>query len=714
MPDLNIPNPSPESDAQLERVTGMIREHLAGQITPDQVASIAHAQAVDRILEQLNCDKQLRTGSLLFFLGQAGLLEKEALREGFDGETVNLVAGVQKLSDFGLPDEWQPDKQLPPRQAEALRQMLVAIASDIRLVLVRLADQLVRLQALRKSPSEDPRKAALETREIFAPLANRLGVWQIKWQLEDLAFRFLQPEVYQRLAKALQQSRAERIDYLEKFQNILREALAEEGVTAEVAGRAKHLYSIWRKMQKKHLEFDELFDVRAVRILVDNVADCYAALGVVHSRWQYIRGEFDDYIATPKENGYRSLHTAVIGPGGRVVEVQIRTHDMHNRAELGVAAHWRYKEGRGHDAAFDQKIQWLRQILEPEDKDESASDLIDRVKSEINEDRVYVISPKGEIVDLPTGATPLDFAYHVHSEVGHHCRGAKVNGRMVSLTYKLVTGEQVEIVTAKNSSPSRDWLVPQFGYIASPRTRAKVRNWFRRQDQEQNRRQGKTMLEKELGRLGVKSFSLPQLVKMLKVGTIEELYGKIGSGDVSMTAVSDAVQQHEGIVNDEPTVSIKRKRNTQVGNRFVIAGLGDLLSNPARCCGPMPPEPISGYLTQGRGVSIHRSNCTNLIRLASKSPERILEVKWETGESEFYPVKIRLEAHDRSGLTRDVANLLGDENISINALEVRTSRGDNSAVMDLMVEVKGLDQLSRILNRLSTLPNVINVTRTKH
>lgn len=713
MSDFSIPDPAPEHDTPLARVTGIVRQHLADRVSDQQAARIAHAQAVDRILEELKCDDQLRAGALLFFLVQADLLAKEALQAQFDAEIVNLVSGVEKLSDFGLPDGWQPDKELPPRQAEALRQMLVAIASDIRLVLVRLADQLVHLQALRESPSEDPGKAALETREIFAPLANRLGVWQIKWQLEDLAFRFLQPEVYRRLAKALQQSRTERIEYLEKFQNILRDALAEEGVKAEVAGRAKHLYSIWRKMQKKHLEFDELFDVRAVRILVDNVADCYAALGAVHSRWQYIPGEFDDYIATPKENGYRSLHTAVIGPGGHVVEVQIRTHDMHSRAELGVAAHWRYKEGRGHDAAFDQKIQWLRQILEPEDKDETASDLIDRVKSEIAEDRVYVISPQGEIVDLPAGATPVDFAYHVHSEIGHHCRGAKVNGRMVPLTYKLVTGEQVEIVTAKNSNPSRDWLVPQFGYIASPRTRAKVRNWFRRQDQEQNRRQGKTMLEKELGRLGVKGFSLPQLVKMLRVGTIEELYGKIGSGDVSMTAVSDAVQQHEGIV-DEPSVTFKRRRKSQAGNRFLIAGLGDLLSSPARCCGPMPPEPISGYLTQGRGVSIHRSNCSNLIRLASKSPERILEVKWETGESEVYPVKIRLEAHDRSGLTRDVANLLSDHNIGINALEVRTSRSDNSAVMDLMIEVKGLDQLSRILNRLSILPNVINVTRTKH
>lgn len=714
MTELNIPNPSPESGAQLARALGMIGELESGEIAAAQAAKIGHAQAVDRILEELRCDDRLRVASLLFFLLKVGLLDKDALPGQFDAETLGLVAGVEKLSDFGLPDEWQPDKQLPPRQAEALRQMLVAIASDIRLVLVRLADQLVRLQSLRATPNEDARKAALETREIFAPLANRLGIWQIKWQLEDLAFRFLQPEMYRRLAKALRQSRSERIEYLDEFQNKLRDALAEEGVKGDVAGRAKHLYSIWRKMQKKHLEFDELFDVRAVRILVDTVADCYGALGAVHSRWQYIRGEFDDYIATPKENGYRSLHTAVIGPGGHVVEVQIRTHDMHNRAELGVAAHWRYKEGRGHDAAFDQKIQWLRQILEPEDKDESAGDLIDRVKSEINEDRVYVISPRGEIVDLPAGATPLDFAYHVHSEVGHHCRGAKVNGRMVSLTYKLVTGEQVEIVTAKNSNPSRDWLVPQFGYIASPRTRAKVRNWFRKQDQEQNRRQGKAMLEKELGRIGVKGFALSTLVKMLRVGTIEELYGKIGSGDISMTAVSDAVQQHEGITADEPIVPIKRRRKAAAGNRFVIAGLGDLLSNPARCCGPMPPESISGYLTQGRGVSIHRSNCSNLIRLKAKSPERILEVRWETGDSEFYPVKIRLEAHDRSGLTRDVANLLSDANISINALEVRTNRSDNTAVMDLMIEVKGLDQLSRILNRLSILPNVINVTRTKH
>lgn len=714
MSDLNNTNPGEAAVNERTQALALAKEVQAGGLTQVQSARMKHWEAVDRILEELNCDDRLRSGALLYFLIDAGLLPRERLQSEFGPELRALVAGVETLAGFGLPDEWRPDMQLPPRQAESLRQMLVAIASDVRLVLVRLADQLVRLQRLRDSDSEKTRKTALETREIFAPLANRLGVWQLKWQLEDLAFRHLEPEAYRRLAKLLQQSRSERIAYLENFQAVLREALAEEDVSAEVAGRAKHLYSIWRKMQKKHLEVEELFDLRAVRVLVDSVADCYAALGVVHSRWQYIPGEFDDYIATPKENGYRSLHTAVIGPGGHPVEVQIRTRDMHSRAELGVAAHWRYKEGRSQDAAFDQKIQWLRQILEPEDKDETANDLIDRVKSEISEDRVYVISPRGEIVDLPAGSTPLDFAYHVHSEVGHHCRGAKVNGRMVTLTYKLRTGEQVEIVTAKNSSPSRDWLVPQFGYIASPRTRAKVRNWFRRQDQDQNRRQGKAMLEKELGRLGLRSFPLAQLVKLLRVGTAEELYGKIGSGDLSLEVVSDALQQHQGVTPDQPPIVIKRKRKPQKGNRFVIAGLGDLLSNPARCCRPMPPEPIRGYLTQGRGVSIHRDNCTNLIRLAAKSPERILEVTWETGDADFHPVRIRLEAHDRAGLTRDVANLLSDENVHINALEARSNRRDNSAVMELLIEVKGLDQLSRILNRLSTLPNVISVNRTEH
>jgi GTP pyrophosphokinase len=714
MPDLNNTNPSHGTANERAHALAIAREVQAGDLNGEQSAQMRHWEAVDRILVDLNCDDRLRSGALLYCLIDAGLLPRDRLQSEFEPELRALVTGVETLSGFGLPEEWRPEMQLPPRQAESLRQMLVAIASDVRLVLVRLADQLVRLQELQNTEPEKARKTALETREIFAPLANRLGVWQIKWQLEDLAFRYLDPDAYRRLAKVLQQSRSERIAYLENFQSTLREALEEEGVSAEVAGRAKHLYSIWRKMQKKHVEVDELFDLRAVRVLVDTVAECYAALGVVHSRWQYIPGEFDDYIATPKENGYRSLHTAVIGPGGHPVEVQIRTRDMHNRAELGVAAHWRYKEGRSQDAAFDQKIQWLRQILEPEDKDETANDLIDRVKSEISEDRVYVISPRGEIVDLPAGSTPLDFAYHVHSEIGHHCRGAKVNGRMVTLTYKLRTGEQVEIVTAKNSSPSRDWLVPQFGYIASPRTRAKVRNWFRRQDQDQNRRQGKAMLEKELGRLGLKAFPLPQLVKLLRTGTAEELYGKIGSGDLSLEAVSDALQQHQGITPDQAPVVIKRKRKPNKGNRFLIAGLGDLLSNPARCCGPMPPEAIRGYLTQGRGVSIHRDNCANLIRLAAKSPERILEVTWEASDADFYPVRIRLEAHDRPGLARDVANILSDENVHIDALEARSDRRDNSAVMELLIEVKGLDQLSRVLNRLSTLPNVTSVNRVEH
>lgn len=712
MAEINSDTPAIAPGSLVDRARALAGQLSPAGLNPDQAAAIDRAHAVEAALAQLSNDDALRAGALLHPLCRAQLVSQELVAAEFGPEVAGLVKGLEKLSDFGLPEWWRPDMDLPPRQAESLRQMLVAIASDIRLVLARLAEQLVILEEQRRAPATDRRRAALETREIFAPLANRLGIWQLKWQLEDLAFRALEPEKYRRLVRSLRERRDDRVAYLEKIKDVLRKELAEAGVIAEVTGRPKHLYSIWRKMQRKHLEFNELFDIRAVRILVDTVADCYAALGVVHGLWPYLPGEFDDYIATPKENGYRSLHTAVIGPGGHPLEVQIRTHEMHQRAELGVAAHWRYKEGRGQDAAFDQKIHWLRSLLEPEEQGETAGDLIDRVRADILDDRVYVISPRGDIVDLPAGATPLDFAYHVHSEVGHHCRGAKVNGRMVPLTYRLKTGEQVEIITAKNSHPSRDWLVPQFGYMVSPRTRAKVRSWFRRQDQEQNRRQGRAMLEKELGRLGMKDFPLARLVKHLRVGTAEEMFVKIGSGDVSLGSVAECVQQNQETRAPAPapaTAPPRRRRKTR--SRFVIAGLGDLLSNPARCCGPMPPEPIRGYLTQGRGVSIHRRDCANLLRLAAEHPERILEVAWQEGEAEFYPVRIRVAAHDRAGLTRDVTGLLADENVSITALDLRTNRGDNSCTMDLVAEVRGLEQLSRILNRLSTLPNVTAVNR---
>jgi len=711
MTDLKVDTQGERQGSLTERAQALAGGLNPATLTPSQAAAVDRSFAVDKTLSELSTDDALRAGALLHPLHHAQLISSETLAAEFGPEVEGLVLGLEKLSDFGLPDGWRPDMDLPARQAEALRQMLVAIASDIRLVLVRLVDQLVLLQELRKAPVADRRRAAMETREIFAPLANRLGIWQLKWQLEDLAFRTLEPEMYRRLVRSLRERRDDRVAYIEQIKEILRDELREAGVNAEVAGRPKHLYSIWRKMQKKRLEFDELFDVRAVRILVDSVADCYAALGVVHSLWIYVPGEFDDYIATPKENGYRSLHTAVIGPGGHPLEVQIRTHEMHQRAELGVAAHWRYKEGRSQDAAFDQKIHWLRSLLEPEEQGETAGDLIDRVRADILDDRVYVISPRGDVVDLPSGATPLDFAYHVHSEIGHHCRGAKVNGRMVPLTYQLKTGEQVEIITAKNSHPSRDWLVPQFGYLVSPRTRAKVRNWFRRQDQDQNRRQGKVMLEKELGRLGVKDFPLPKLLRQLRVGTTEELHGKLGSGDLSLGAVAEAVQQQDTREAVPLAPAVRKPTRRKSKSRFVVAGLGDLLSNPARCCGPMPPESIKGFLTQGRGVSIHRSNCSNLLRLAAEHPERILEVAWQEGEVEAYLVRILLLAHDRAGLTRDVTGLLADEGVSITALDVRTNRGDNSATMDLVAEVKGLEQLSRILNRLSTLPNVTSVNR---
>jgi GTP pyrophosphokinase len=674
----------------------------------------ARGEAIADLVRGLNGDPDLICGALLFPLVQAGTLDAAKIQDRFGAAIATLVDGLVALGRFHLPANWNPDSTLSRDQAESVRQMLLAIASDVRLVLVRLAEQLDRMRRLKNGRDPERRAAARETQVVFAPLANRLGIWQLKWELEDLAFRFLEPATYKRIASALQQRRSDRERYILDVKHRLTAELARQGIKAEISGRPKHIYSIWRKMQRKQVGLDELFDIRAVRVLVESVADCYAALGLVHGLWHYIPGEFDDYIATPKENGYRSIHTAVIGPGGQPLEVQIRSREMHEHAELGVAAHWRYKEGgRGH-RAFDEKINWLRQLLVPESHDDTAEDFIDRVRAEIFEDRVYVISPRGDVVDLPQGATPLDFAYHVHTEVGHHCRGAKVNGRMVPLTYVLNTGEQVEIITAKNAHPSRDWLIPQRGYLASPRSRAKVRGWFRREDQDQNRRQGRIMLDRELGKLGLKELKMPALLKSLRVGNLDELHLGLGSGEISLAAVTQAVAQQQPSTGNRSRQSSPRGQRSRARGRNAVAvdGIGDLMSNFARCCRPVPPEPIAGYITKGRGVTIHRKQCRNLLRLRENQRERVLQVTWnEAGENAEHPVDIRIEAYDRQGLTRDVTAVFADAKISIQEMKVATFPVHNTAQIDLRISVRGLEELSRILNRLSTLPNVISAER---
>ncbi len=621
---------------------------------------------------------------------------------------------MSQLGEFGLPADWTPEQGLESGQAEALRKMLLAVIGDVRLVVVRLAGQ---LQKMRAAKSLDPvlrRKLATETREVYAPLANRLGVWQLKWELEDLAFRYLQPADYKRIAAALNARRSERERYMEELKTLLRSELHGAGIEATIEGRPKHIYSIWRKMQAKHLAFEQLMDIRAARVLVNTVVECYAALGVVHSLWQFIAGEFDDYIATPKDNRYRSIHTAVIGPGAQAVEIQIRTHEMHANSERGVAAHWRYKEGGRSDQAYERKINQLRSLLAPTEGGDTSRDFLDRMRVDLFQDRIYVISPKGEIVDVPVGGTPLDFAYQVHTDLGHRTRGAKVNGRMVPLDYRLKNSETVEIITAKTAQPSRDWLSPQSGFLASPRHRNKVRAWFRKQNETQNKAEGRAMFDREIQRLGVNSPPIPELLSELKLPSTEALHEALGLGEVSPAQVAGAIQRILHAREARPEHSARTKTPSAVREPDIeVQGVGDLLSTYARCCKPVPPEPIVGYITVGRGVSIHAQSCANLARLSIKSPARVLAVAWgKMGSSEF-PVEIDVQAFDRRGLVRDVSAALADDKISIRGMNTVTDKRDSVAHMRIEISITGLPQLSQVLGRIAQLPNVISARRKK-
>jgi len=506
--------------------------------------------------------------------------------------------------------------------------------------------------------------------------------------------------------------RADREEYIAEVIELLRNELTKVRIDADIEGRPKHIYSIWRKMQRKGLSFEQLYDIRAVRILVNTIADCYAALGIVHGLWPYIPGEFDDYIATPKDNLYRSLHTAVIGPGKQPLEIQIRTREMHDHAELGVAAHWRYKEGGKGNAAYEQKIVWLRQILEPAERDgETESDFLERVRSEVFEDRVYALTPRGEVVDLPRGATPLDFAYHIHTDLGHRCRGAKVNGRMVPLNQPLANGDQVEIVAGKQLNPSRDWLVPSLGYLVSQRNRNKVRAWFRKLDEDQNRQQGRQILERELQRLAIHTVTLPDLIGEFGVDNADALYLAIGEGDINVAQITGAIQRRAK--PQELPSPIPRRPTAQPKETAGVSveGVGDLLSHFARCCSPVPPEPIAGYITLGRGVSIHRQGCANLRRLEKANVDRLIAVEWGSSTEQAFPVDVSVRAFDRRGLVRDISAVLADSKINIHAMNTVTNATDGIADMSLKITVHDLQELSRVLARIQGLPNVLSARR---
>jgi GTP pyrophosphokinase len=627
------------------------------------------------------------------------------------GAAARTARDLSRFGDLGLARDWSPAHGLDARQAESVRKMLLAVVSDPRLVLARLATALVRLRGARKLEPAERERMALAARAVFAPLANRLGVWQLKWELEDLAFRYLQPGDYHRIATALNEKRADRERYIDSLCDALRAELATAGVEAEVHGRPKHIYSIYRKMERKQLPFESIFDVRAVRIIVGSVEDCYAALGIVHGRWSYVASEFDDYIATPKDNQYRSIHTAIVGPRGAIVEVQIRTREMHEHAELGIAAHWQYKEGGARDLTYERKIEALRRLLRPAAAGEPERDFLERMREQLFQDRIYALTPKGEVVDLPRDSTPLDFAYHVHSDLGHRCRGARVNGRIVPLTHRLSNGEVVEIIAGKHPAPSRDWLAPELGYLASPRSRSKVRTWFRHQDSADNRTAGRSIAERELTRAGAGPEQLAALLQALSAHNTEELYQLLGEGTVTATQLAQAIARQ--LRRAEPERKrIPRRASTRRRSPVEIEGVGDLPITLARCCAPIRPQPIVGYATVGRGVTIHRKDCPSLARMQSVQPQRILQVDWTQGDSDLLAVQLAVAAYDRRGLVRDLTDLITQERLSIEEMSTTTDRNSGTAHVAVRLAVRDLDQLARLTKRFKEVPNVLTVQRT--
>lgn len=705
----------PPAEAQtLLRAQQYAASHQAGHRLASGEPVLSHALETAAILGELRLDHESLAAALLYpcieARSEAARGLRDQFKEQFGAAIADLAEGVVRMAQIGALSSRRPALPKPEQQAaqlEALRKMLLAMVQDVRVVLIKLADHLQELRYLAKNGDPDQRRDAAElTRDIFAPLANRLGVWQLKWELEDLALRILEPETYKRIARLLDEKRVDRERYIENVIVSLKAELARAGIAAEVTGRPKHIFSIYKKMIAKSIDFEALYDVRAVRILVGDIKDCYAALGLVHNLWSPIPKEFDDYIAKPKSNNYRSLHTAVTGPEGKAVEVQIRTHEMHQHSELGVAAHWRYKEGARHDRGYDEKIAWLRQILDWKDEVADANELAEQFKTGLFEDTVYVLTPQGRVIDLPKGATPVDFAYHVHTELGHRCRGARVDGAMVPLNTALHNGQQVEIIAAKQGGPSRDWLNPQLGYLKSQGARTKVRQWFNRQNYEADVAQGRALLDKDLQRHGMTGINLDKLAADLGHPKLTDFLAALGRGEIGPKMMQDALRgDAQPAAPIEVPPATRRPRAANRGSVLVV-GIDKLLTVPAKCCKPAPPEPIIGFVTRGRGISVHRADCASVRRL---DPERRVSAEWGDAAGATFPVDIEVEAVDRTGLLRDISEVLSRERINVTA--TNTASRDLSARMRFTLEVANLEQLQRALQLIREVRGVMRAVR---
>ena len=701
-----------EQAHSLEHQTG---EHSLGEGYTCFTAGLEMAE----VLAELQLDADTLIAAVLYRSFREGKLKKANIEEIF-GETVsNLVDGVQKMAAIsGLSNHGDSEVfgQHSEEQAENVRKMLVAMVDDVRVALIKLAERTCAIRAVKKSSVEKRQQVAREVSDVYAPLAHRLGIGHIKWELEDLAFRYLQPYDYKYIAKLLDERRLDRQTYIDDVIQIINNALLADNINATIFGRAKHIYSIWRKMHRKNIGFSEVYDIRAVRILVDSERECYAVLGIVHALWRNIPHEFDDYIANPKENGYRSLHTAVHGPFNKVLEIQIRTHSMHEEAEFGVCAHWRYKDTDSEDqnAGYEQKIEWLRQVLEWHDE-VGGSPWEDQLPTGI-QDRTYVFTPDGHVVELPDRATPVDFAFKIHTDIGIRCKGAKVNGRIVPLNHPLKTADQVEILTGNHTSPSKDWLNKNLGYITTSKARSCLQHWFKQQDRDQNIADGRSMLDHEFKRLAVDNLDFEKLANQLNLKSLDDLYASVGTADISVDKVIFAAQKQLPPVESPNSVASligkAKHEDDRSADDVYIDGVGNLLSSIAKCCKPIPGDSIAGFITKGRGVAIHRQDCVNFLSSQALEPERIIAVDWAEEPGHLYSVDIAIEAFDRHGLLRDITTLLDREKVNVSAMNTLSNKEKNTVDMSFTIEIHDYNELSRVLARINQLPNISSVRRS--
>lgn len=690
-----------------------------GWLTPS--SSFRMGLEMADILGELKLDQPALEAAVLYRTVRENLISLEAISKRFGTEIARLIDGVLQMAAISHPHA--PHHGMSQHnQQENLRKMLVNMVDDVRVALIKIAERTCALRQVRDAPLEKCLQVANEVTDIYAPLAHRLGIGQVKWELEDLAFRYQHADDYKAIARQLAEKRLDRTRYISDVVDTLKRLMEAQHIhDYDVSGRAKHIYSIWRKMKRKGIAFSQVNDVRAVRILVPEVTDCYTVLGIVHSRWHHVPNEFDDYIANPKKNGYQSLHTAVLGPENKVLEIQIRTFAMHDEAELGVCAHWRYKghDTNGKSRGYEEKIAWLRHVIEWQDEVGEYGDLREGLSSDVAPDRIYVFTPDGHVIDLPSISTPIDFAYRVHTEVGHRCRGAKIDGRIVPLTYKLKTGQQVEILTASKGGPSRDWLNPSLGYVRTSRARAKIQAWYKYQARDQNLEEGRVLFEREMQRLDVEGLDLLRLADAVNYVNPDDMYAALGAGDLRIGQVLNQAQQLFGENDDEEKLNRllakpRRQSSQKAKSDITVLGVGNLKTSMANCCRPVPGEPIAGFITQGRGVTIHREDCPNLLQLRAEEPQRIIEAEWGEREQTRYPVTIEIRAWDRSGLLRDVTSLLGHEKVNVLAVNTLSDTDESTARLRITLEVDGLETLGRLFSRIQQLQNVIEVRRLRN